>query len=125
MSSEIELRPTMSARQFLATPPGAALRARVGTRFLGQIGTVMDLIDLVKSIAGGAPGMSIEDLLNNHSELLEEILRRQAEMSQEIGGIGDSLQGIGGSVDQIRDLVGQVAEGNEEARRMLDAILAE
>lgn len=93
IGSDIAVRPAMSARQFLATPQGAALRARAGTRFLGQIGTVMDLIDLVKSIAAGAPGMSVEDILNNHQSLLEEILRRQAEMSQEIGGINDSLDG--------------------------------
>ncbi|MFJ4008018.1 hypothetical protein ACIPWL_31880 [Streptomyces sp. NPDC090023] len=125
MTSRTVVGRAMSARQFLATPSGVALRARHQGRFLGQIGTIIDLVDLVDSIAGGGPGLDVEDILNNHQEILDQLLKQQAELQEGMGGITDSLQGIGGDIDQIKDLVDQIANGNEEAQVMLQQILAE
>lgn len=125
MTGALEVRP-MSAREFLATPAGVALRQGPWSgRFLGHIGTIIDLVDLVDSIAGGGPGMDVEDILENHQELLDQILKQQEEISSGIGGINDELQGIGSDIDQIKDLIGQIGEGQDEAREMLDRILAE
>ncbi|MER5309616.1 hypothetical protein ABT034_17715 [Streptomyces sp. NPDC002773] len=116
----------MSARKFLATPAGVALRqGQRSGRFFDHIGTIIDLVDLVDSIAGGGPGMDIEDILNNHQELLDRILKQQEEISSGIGGINDNIQGIGGDIDQIKDLIGQIGEGQDEARALLESILAE
>ncbi|MYQ48831.1 hypothetical protein GTW40_28025 [Streptomyces sp. SID4985] len=125
MGSEVAVKRAMSAREFLATPQGAVLRRQASGRFLGQIGTVLDLVDLVRSIAGGGPGMDLEDILNNHQELLEQILKQQGDIFEGIGGINDGLQGIGGDIDQIKDLIGQIADGNDEAKMMLQSILAQ
>ncbi|MFD3874029.1 hypothetical protein [Streptomyces sp. NPDC058623] len=124
MATEVAVRP-MTAKEFLATPAGVALRNKQSGRFLGQIGNIIDLVDLIDSIAGSGPGLDMEDILNNHQELLDQILKQQADISNGIGGINDSLQGIGGDIDQIKDLIGQIADGNEEAQAMLQQILAE
>ncbi|MER7683479.1 hypothetical protein [Streptomyces sp. NPDC097610] len=125
MTSTVAVRP-MSAREFLATPAGVALRQGQRTgRFLDHIGTIIDLVDLVDSIAGGGPGMDIEDILNNHQELLDQILKQQQEISSGIGGINDSIEGISGDIDQIKDLIDQIGEGQEEARKTLERILTE
>ncbi|MFF0556541.1 hypothetical protein [Streptomyces sp. NPDC004266] len=125
MTSAPAVRP-MTAREFLATPAGLALRRgqRQG-RFLDHIGTIIDLVDLVDSIAGGGPGMDIEDILDNHQQILDQILQEQKEIQEGIGGINDSLQGIGSDIDHIKDLIGQIGEGQEEARELLERILAE
>ncbi|WP_435215393.1 hypothetical protein [Streptomyces sp. bgisy034] len=125
MTNTVAVRP-VTAREFLTTPAGVALRKgqRHG-RFLDHIGTIIDLVDLVDSIAGGGPGMDIDDILDNHQQILDQILKEQKEIQDSIGGINDNIQGIGSDVDQIKDLIDQIGEGQEEARKLLEQILAD
>jgi hypothetical protein len=124
VSTGIAVTRAMTAREFLDTPQGVALRNGPSARFLGPIGDVLDLVDFIRDITGGGPGMDIDDLLDNR-ELLEQILKSQGDILDGIGGIGDQIGGIGEDISTIEDLLGQIEEGNEEARAQLERILAE